>query len=186
MLQKEEPNELLKRVTAASLKAIAAVSDLEVSFAPGQSSETGHQAVLPTPVGSLDKGALTKLRGVSDALAVRLRYHDSKLHKKHMPMGPEARAVYESIEQVRCESLAIRRFNGVSKNLGALLDERCKSKGFDDLTEQNDTLLPEAIGLLVRESLTGEPTPKSASGLMHVWRNELENKIGNQIQDGIN
>ena len=102
--------------------------------------------------------------------------------EKHMPTGLEARAVYESIEQVRCESLAIRRFNGVSKNLGALLDEQCKSKGLGDLTEQNDDLLPEAVGLLVRESLTGEPTPKSADGLMHLWRNELENKIGNQIR----
>ena len=100
MFHKEEPNELLKRVTASSLKAIAAVSDLEVSFAPGQSSESGRQAVLPTPVGSLDKAALTKLRGVSDAIAVRLRYHDSKLHEKHMPTGPDARAVYENIEQV--------------------------------------------------------------------------------------
>ena len=116
MLRKEETNELVKRVTAASLKAIAAEPELNVTFAPGQASATSEQAVLPTPVGKLDGAALTKLRGVADSLALRLRYHDEEVHREHMPSGPEARAVYEAIEQVRCESLGARRFNGVAEN----------------------------------------------------------------------
>ena len=99
MLRKEETNELVKRVTAASLKAIAAEPELNVTFAPGQASATSEQAVLPTPIGKLDEAALTKLRGVADSLALRLRYHDEEVHREHMPSGPEARAVYEAIEQ---------------------------------------------------------------------------------------
>ena len=53
MLRKEETNELVKRVTAASLKAIAAQPELNVKFAPGQSSATAEEAVLPTPVGPI-------------------------------------------------------------------------------------------------------------------------------------
>ena len=53
MLRKEETNELVKRVTAASLKAIAAEPELNVKFAPGQASATSEEAVLPTPVGTL-------------------------------------------------------------------------------------------------------------------------------------
>ena len=71
MLRKEETNELVKRVTAASLKAIAAEPELNVTFAPGQASATSEQAVLPTPVGKLDGAALTKRRGVADSLALR-------------------------------------------------------------------------------------------------------------------
>ncbi len=183
MLRKEETNELIKRVTAASLKAIAAEPELNVSFAPGQSSATAEQAILPTPVGTLDEAALIKLRGVADALAVKLRYHDEEVHRKHMPSGPDARAVYEAIEQVRCESLGIRRFNGVAENLGALLDEKCKAKGLGAVTEKNEALLPEAVGLLIREYLTGEAAPNSADGLMKIWRQELEQKIGQQVRE---
>ena len=183
MLRKEETNELVKRVTAASLKAIAAEPELNVTFAPGQASATSEQAVLPTPVGKLDGAALTKLRGVADSLALRLRYHDKEVHREHMPSGPEARAVYEAIEQVRCESLGARRFNGVAENLGALLDEKCKAKGLGAVTEKNEALLPEVVGLLIRECLTGEAAPKSADGLMKIWRQELEQKIGQQVRE---
>ncbi|MBB53818.1 MAG: cobaltochelatase subunit CobT [Magnetovibrio sp.] len=183
MLRKEEPNELVKRVTAASLKAIAAEPELNVTFAPGQASATSEQAVLPTPVGKLDGAALTKLRGVADSLALRLRYHDEEVHREHMPSGPEARAVYEAIEQVRCESLGARRFNGVAENLGALLDEKCKAKGLGAVTEKNEALLPEVVGLLIRECLTGEAAPESADGLMKIWRQELEQKIGQQVRE---
>ena len=181
-MQKEETSELIKRVTAASFKAVAVAPELEVSFSPGQSSANADQAVLPTPVGTLDPAALTKLRGISDSLATRLRYHDPKIHSRHMPLGTEARAVYESIEQVRCESLGARRFNGIAANLATLLDEKCKAKGYGAITERNEALLPEVVGLLVREYLTGVPAPKSADGLMKIWRTELEQKIGGQIQ----
>ena len=181
-MSKEETNELIKRVTSASLKSIAATPDLEVSFAPGQSSANYDHAILPTPLGSLDTEALTKLRGISDSLALRLRYHDPEIHLRHMPSGPEARAVYESIEQVRCESIGIRRFNGIASNLQSYLDDKCKSKGFGTITEKNENLLPEVVGLLVREHLTGTETPGSASGLMTVYRAELETKIGAQIK----
>ena len=183
MLRKEETNELVKRVTAASLKAIAAKPELNVKFAPGQSSATAEEAVLPTPVGTLDEATLTKLRGAADALALRLRYHDAEVYREHMPSGPEARAVYEAIEQVRCESLGARRFSGVAENLSALLNEKCKAKGLGAVTEKNEALLPEAVGLLIRECLTDEAAPDSASGLMNIWRQELEQKIGQQIRE---
>ncbi|MBT7509473.1 MAG: cobaltochelatase subunit CobT [Rhodospirillaceae bacterium] len=182
MIRKEEPNELVKRVTSATLKAVAAEKELTVAFTPGQASATKESAVLPTPVGAVDLAALKKLRGVSDALALRLRYHDQDVHREHMPSGPEARAVYEAIEQVRCESLGTRRFSGIAENIGALLDEQCKAKGFGAVTEKNDAMLADAVGLMVRECLTGETAPESAHGLMNIWRHDLEGRIGKQVR----
>jgi cobaltochelatase CobT len=181
MLRKEEPNELIKRVTAAALKALAAEKDLTVSYSPGQASATLDSATLPTPVGAIDQAGLAKMRGVADALALRLRYHDNEVHSEHMPRGPEARAVYEAIEQVRCESLGARRFTGVADNLGVLLDERCKARGFGSVTEQNDANLIDAVSMMVREKLSGIPAPQSADKLMEVWRSDLEKRIGKQL-----
>ena len=50
-MQAEDPNELIKRVTAATLKAVAGHRDKEinVNFAPGGASIIGDQANLPAP-----------------------------------------------------------------------------------------------------------------------------------------
>ena len=133
MLRKEEPNDLVKRVTAAALKALAAEKELTVSFSPGQASATRDTAVLPSPAGAIDLDNLTKMRGIADTLALRLRYHDTEVHRSHMPKGPEARAIYEAIEQVRCESLGARRFVGVADNLEILLNQRYKAQALSAL-----------------------------------------------------
>ena len=181
MFRKEEPNELIKRVTAAALKALAAEKDLTVSYSPGQASATKENVVLPTPVGQLDAAGLAKLRGVADALALRLRYHDGDVHRDHMPKGPEARALYEAIEQVRCESLGARRFTGVADNLDALLDDGSKARGYGSITEQKEANLTDAVAMLVRERISGQPAPKAAGKLMEVWRADLEKRLGDQL-----
>ena len=45
-MQAEDPNELIKRVTAATLKAVAGQrnEEVNVNFAPGGASLTGNQA----------------------------------------------------------------------------------------------------------------------------------------------
>jgi len=181
MLRKEEPNDLVKRVTAAALKALAAEKELTVNFSPGQASATRDTAVLPSPAGAIDLDNLTKMRGIADTLALRLRYHDAEVHRSHMPKGPEARAIYEAIEQVRCESLGARRFAGVADNLEILLDQRYKAQGLSTIIEQKEENLIDAVSLMIREKLAGTPTPKSAKKLMDVWRADLEKRIGNQI-----
>ena len=183
-MQAEDPNELIKRVTAATLKAVAGQRDEEVNvnFAPGGASLTGNQAHLPAPSGNTNAESFTKLRGAADALALRLRHHNEQIHREHMPPGPDARAVYDALEQVRCESLGANRLSGVSQNLTALLDERCQARGYAGVIDKNVVMLPDVIGLLAREHLTGEPSPSSAKALVDLWRDDIEAKIGEKFQ----
>lgn len=183
-MQAEDPNELVKRVTAATLKAVAGHGEEEigVNFSPGGASLAGNQAQLPAPAGKIDQEAFTKLRGAADAMGLRIRYHDEQIHREHMPPGPDARAVYDVLEQVRCESLGANRLSGVSQNLTALLEERCQARGYAGVTEKNPAMLPDVIGLLAREHLTGEKTPKDAKPLTDLWRREIEAKIGDKFR----
>ncbi len=183
-MQAEDPNELIKRVTTATLKAVAGHSEEEVTvnYAPGGANLVGNTAHLPAPQGDVDQDAFTKLRGAADAMGLRLRYHDEQVHREHMPPGPDAKAVYDALEQVRCESLGSNRLSGVSQNLNALLDERCQARGYGDVTEKNEAMLPDVIGLLAREHLTGEKTPESAKPLVDLWRQDIEAKIGDKFQ----
>jgi cobaltochelatase CobT len=174
--------DLVKRVTAAALKALSGRDGLNVQFGHGGASLGDETVHLPAPAPQVNKAAMTKLRGVSDALALRLRYHDDAVHSKHLPRGAEARAVFEAIEQVRCESLGARRMAGVAENLSALLDERCRAKGFAGVTERKEVNLADVLGLLAREQLTGKAPPHSAKRMVEVWRRWLDKRIGQKMR----
>ena len=177
----EPTSDLLKRVTASACKAVAGKPEINVQFGHAGASLSGDMINLPSPPPQVNKAALTKLRGVSDALALRLHYHDETVHKRHVPPGAEARAVFDAIEQVRCESLGSRRMAGVSDNLNALLDERCRAKGFAGITERKDADLADVLSLLARQQLTGKAPPQAAKGLVDVWRPWLDKRLGSEL-----
>tara|TARA_R110001599_G_scaffold11180_5_gene53594 strand:+ start:4708 stop:6507 length:1800 start_codon:yes stop_codon:yes gene_type:complete len=155
--------------------------ELEVNFgqnAPGLTAEAAH---MPAPQANMSGDAMAQYRGMSDALALRLRHHDADTHRANMPVGGDARRIYDAVEQVRCEVLGARRLSGASQNLNALLEERCRAKGLNAVKEAEDAMLPEALGLLVREHMTGEPVPSSARAFVDLYRKDVEAKIGTEL-----
>ncbi|MFQ5766260.1 MAG: cobaltochelatase subunit CobT, partial [Rhodospirillales bacterium] len=182
MTPTESTPDLIKRVTAAALKALARRGEVTVQFGRGGASVGEETVHLPAPAPQVNRAAMTKLRGVADALALRLRYHDGAVHQRHVPSGAEARAVFDAVEQVRCESLGARRLTGVAANLGALLDERCRAKGFAAVTERKDADLADVMGLLAREQITGDAPPETAGRMVEMWRAWLEKRLGQRMR----
>ena len=182
--QAEDTVELVKRVTAAALKAVAAQGEVSVTFTSqgtqGAVQVAEKTARLPAPPRRLPAGGMTRLRGTADALALRLRYHDEGLHRRSMPPGREAGEVFDVVEQVRVEALGSRRLAGVADNLAAVLEERCQ--GYADVGEREASHLGEAIGLLVREKLTGRPPPAAAARMVAQWRPWLDQRVGAQFR----
>jgi len=177
----EEKPELLKRVTAAAVKAVSEKREINVVFGSSGAGINEDVVHLPMPPGKVGPEGVTRLRGAADALALRLRYHDDALHQKRLPPGREARDVFEAVEQVRCEALGARRLLGVRDNLYALLDERCRARGYAGITERKEAMLPEVIGLIAREKLTGASVPASAGRMLEEWRGWLDARVGAQL-----
>ncbi|MEE3050925.1 MAG: Aerobic cobaltochelatase subunit CobT [Alphaproteobacteria bacterium MarineAlpha3_Bin3] len=182
MAPAENAPDLVKRVTAAALKALSGRQEVSVQFGHGGASVSEETVLLPAPAPQVNMAAMTKLRGVSDSLALRLRYHDEAIHRKNLPSGAEARAVFEAVEQVRCESLGARRLTGVADNLGALLEERCRAKGFAGVTERKDANLADVLGLMARQRITGEAPPEAAERMVEIWRGWLEKRLGQRMR----
>ena len=93
------------------------------------------------------------------------------------PQGENARAVFESLERVRCEALGSRMMARVANNLRASLEEKCDSFGYTRVNVREDAPLSEAIGLMVREKLTGEKLPEGGEQLVSLWREWVNDKI---------
>jgi cobaltochelatase CobT len=177
-MSKDNPVEEFRRVTAAAMRAVSHKRDLEVEFTPDPPRIRGNQARLQTPPRSLPEAEVSKLRGHSDSMALKLRFHDDKVHAAKMPHGETARKIYNEVEQARYEAIGATRMKGVSSNLDAALTDRCKAMSFDRVNEFEDVPVPEVIGLIVREELTGKSAPDNIRGIVNSWRNWVNERAG--------
>src|SRR3979409_2433134 len=98
------------------------------------------------------------------------------------PGNPQARGVFEAVEQARVEALGSRRMAGVAKNLSAMLDDHFHRGKFDEITDRADAPLSDALAMLVRERLTGLAPPAAARKMVDLWRPLLEDKIGARLE----
>jgi cobaltochelatase CobT len=178
---KEAPTEPFKRAVSSCLRAIAGEGQLEVSFAAERPGLVGGKARLPEPPRKLTRQEAAIVRGHADSIALKLACHDPAVHRRLAPGGQQARAVFEAVEQARVEAIGSRRMDGVASNLAAMLDDRFHRGKFDDITDRADAPIEDALAMLVRERLTGEPPPPAARKLVDLWRPLIEDRAGRNL-----
>jgi cobaltochelatase CobT len=172
-----------KRATAGVLRAIAEIPDVQVNFQPGPSGVSGKRARLPLPTRALPPAEMAKLRGASDAIALRLRHHDDAVHNARMPNRREARDVYDALEQARVETVGARHMAGVAANLHAKLAEECETEGYDRMTRKEQLPVTAALALLARERMSGQPAPESVRRVLDLWRDSLAAPVAEALDE---
>ena len=183
IMAKDNPVEEFRRITAATMRAISHERELEVEFTPDPPRMRGKTARLQTPPRSLPESDVAKLRGHADSMALRLRYHDDKLHASRKPRGETARKIFDEVEQARFEAIGALRMRGMSENLDACLADRCKAMSYDRVNEYENVPVPEVIGLVVREQLTGKKPPENIKPIVDMWRNWVMERAGKDFDD---
>src|SRR5499427_4501324 len=178
---KDSPTEPFKRAVTGCLRAIARKPELEVAFAAERPGIVGGKARLPEPPRKLSGPDAAIVRGHADSIALKLACHDPMVHRKLVPGGQQARAVFEAVEQARVEAIGARRMSGVAKNLSAMLDDRFHRGKFDQVTNRADAPIEEAVALMVRERLTGLAPPPAAKKIVDLWRPLIEDRAGRDL-----
>jgi len=173
----ESPIERFKRSTGATLRAMAERDDLTVNFTPSGQGLVGGEVRLPIPARDLPAEDVALVRGESDAVALRLRFHDDSLHRDRRPSSETAQQIFDGVEQTRCEALGMRRMVGCTVNLDAATEQRFRSRGYARATSQEDVPLYEALRILAREAITGTPAPPAARGVVDLWRSSLDPRV---------
>ena len=177
----ETPKERFKRALTATTRAMARERELDVRFGGEVSGVVRGNVHLPAPPDSLSEAEVASLRGKADAAALRLAHHDAATHHDALPPGARARAIFDAAEQARIEALGARDMRGVAGNLDAALRETCLKRGWNAADDRQDAPLAEAISMLVRERVSGQPCPHEARGLMKVWREDVEAAAGSAL-----
>jgi len=181
MSQKETPTELFKRALAQSTRALAGEEELEVVFGADGPKLTAGKIVLPHPARALTGPEAERMRGYADGLALRIAHHDEAAHAQYRPTGARARELFDAAEEMRCQALGANALKGVSNNLNAALIEALEKKGVGRMQDRQAAPMADALALIVRERLTGQPPPHIAAGLMRSWKEEIEAKAAGAL-----
>lgn len=181
--KKNKSIETFKNATASTLRALSGHKDVDVSYAAGEPTAGERlrnlkRVRLPLPDRDMTVDSANQIRGHADARAVRLQHHDSALHLKNAPLDLTAQAVFEALEQARCEALGAQQMKGVADNLHAILDSHCKRSHYERLQTREDSNTADALHVMARLALTGESMPEGAAKLVELWQPWLQDKLG--------
>lgn len=178
---REAPADPFKRSVSGALRAIAKAPELEINFSSDRPSLSPGLARLPEPPRRMSARDAAILRGHADSMALKLACHDPKVHSSNLPTGTTAKAVFEAVEQARCECIGSNRMEGVADNLDAMIEDRFQRSAYTDLASREDAPIEEALALMVRERLTGREVPESAKRLVDMWRGWIEERAGHDL-----
>ena len=167
-----------RRVLAGAARAISGDADVEVAFASESGGGGGKTARVASPGPGMAPKLVAEARGAADALALRLRHHDARLHSARAPSDPEASAVFDALENARFEALGARSMGGVRANLAELAEARVRGDAITRARSMEEVPLATALGLIARERLTGEAPPQAATEGLALIREWIESKGG--------
>ncbi|TXC69864.1 cobaltochelatase subunit CobT [Sphingomonas ginsenosidivorax] len=172
----ETPLDRFKAVLAGTARAISEEPEVELAYTADAPVQSGKHIKVPMPARSLPADQVAEARGFSDGFALRLKHHDVALHARAAPTEAVARAVFDAVETARVEALGGRGYAGITDNLAMALDVRLRADPITRARNQSEVPLSTALGLLVREKLTGQAAPGIAAPGLALVREWVESK----------
>ncbi|MEO5939060.1 MAG: cobaltochelatase subunit CobT [Sphingomonas sp.] len=180
-MAQETPLDRFKAVLGGASRALADEPEVELAFTADAPAQSGKHIKVPMPARTLPADQVAEARGFADGFALRLKHHNAALHLKSAPHDAVARAVFDAAEGARVEALGSRGYRGIADNLGHALDMRLRSDPITRARTRDEVPLSTAIGLLVRERLTGEEAPAVAQPGLALVRAWIEEKAGGDL-----
>ena len=178
MAERDNPLETFRQVLAGTARAIAREPEVELTFSTEAPSAQGKSVKVPMPGRTLPEREVAEARGFADAAALRLRHHNAALHARGAPADEIARAVFNAVEQARVEALGARAMAGVRANLARATEMRMRTDPITRARSRAEVPLDTALGLLVRERLTGEAAPEAARAGLDLIGQWVEERAG--------
>jgi cobaltochelatase CobT len=177
----QTPLEAFKSVLTGTARAIAHEPEVELAFTADAPTQAGKNFRVPMPGRLLPPDQVAEARGFADSMALKLRHHNAGLHSAKRPGDPVAGTVFDAVENARVEALGARSMAGVRANLNQALEMRMRSDPIARATAADEVPLATAVGLLVRERLTGDAPPDAALPGLSMIRDWIEQRAGDDL-----
>lgn len=177
-----ENAERFKFATQSTLRALSKARDIEVTFSnlempTGEIKDLDHPRI-PEPDPSMSADTKALVRGCSDIYALKIAHHNPVTHLHNGQTSLSAQAAMDALEQARCDALGMKQYDGVSKNMNAVMSARAKRKGFGDIKNREDISLADALHVVARAELSGHSPVPETEKLVSLWTPWLEEHLG--------
>jgi cobaltochelatase CobT len=176
------PLDRFKQALTSTARAVSREPEVEVAWSADTPSASGSNFRVPLPGRNLPEEQASEARGFADSFALKLRHHNTALHARGAPGDPVARACYDAVEQVRYEALGANNFSGMRGNLDAATELRTATDPIVRAQGEGEVPLQTALGLMLREALTGAPIPLRARGGVELVREFIEARTGGDFE----
>jgi cobaltochelatase CobT len=180
-MTEQTPLDAFKSVLTGTARAVAREPEVELAFTADAPTQVGKNFRVPMPGRALPPEQVAEARGFADGFALRLRHHSDSLHARARPIDPIAGAVFDAVETARVEALGARAMDGVRANLSHALELRMRSDPIARAQAADEVPLSTAIGLIVRERLTGDAPPAAALPGLAMVRDWIEDKAASDL-----
>ncbi len=180
-MAQDTPLDRFRDVLRGTSRAIAAEPEVELAFTADAPTASGKHIKVPMPARALPADQVAEARGVADGFALRMRHHDTTLHSRAAPQDAVARAVFDAVEHARVDALGSAGYAGIEANLDHALTMRMRSDPITRARNRAEVPLSTAVGLMVRERLTGRAPPAAAAPGMALITDWIEARAGAQL-----
>jgi cobaltochelatase CobT len=174
----DNPLEAFRQALTGAARAIARDPEVELAFTAEAPGAQGKAVRVPLPGRNLAEREVAEARGHADSAALKLRHHNAALHARSAPADHVARSVFDAAEQARVEALGSRGMAGIRANLASAAEMRMRTDPITRARNKAEVPLGTAIGLMVRERLTGEAPPETAREALNLVADWIEEKAG--------
>ncbi len=183
----DNPADPFKKALGEATRALAGDDELAVTYSADPPGRTNSGVRLPQVSRRMTRAEVMLARGTADSYALRERFHSESTHARYTPNGEVARAIFDCMEQARCEAIGARAMPGVADNLDARLAHETERRGYQGIQAAQDAPMHEAMGYLIRETVTGRELPAAAKNILDLWRGHFADKLGDleAIGDGL-
>ncbi len=182
-MTKNSENNQFQNATASTLKAVSGDldSEREIKFSGNSSYLSSKEIRLPQILKELDSTQLSRLRGESDKIALKIKYHDPVVHNKYLPSSDLSSQIFQFAEDSRIESVGSKNLVGIKNNLQNLVEEKFKETILPIPGGDDKEALINALQLVIREKITGCSSPATTTLPLEKWRPWINSKIGNLL-----
>jgi cobaltochelatase CobT len=178
-----EQQERFKHATESTARALSGNEKLEITFGAPLAEIDNGSLRLPEPPPLRDQESIKAFRGTADFLAFRILCHNTESHARMAPASPEARAIFEAMEDARIEAVGAASYPGAARNIECSLSQMLIKQKLDQVKKAEDVPLSVLLQLIARERLSGRKPPKAAEKMMKLRREDMLKAIGDDLFD---
>jgi len=181
--QKLQQRQRLEEATAASARSLSGGHDLRFKRHIMHLGQRIAPVRAPHVHPGLDEQDEQGIRGVSDAVALRLLHSDPAIYRQFRPEGTDADLIYEVLEQFRVEALASEHMPGVRANLRRRFNRWSNDSIAAGLIENEIGLLIFSVLHVCRSRIMNEPIEDRISDLTEATRAGIYQDFGADVRE---